>query len=211
MKRLRFPIAGLMPAVVLVAINLAVWRSFEENSSEMLPHLFFASGVMPMASILILVALSSVKSLVRGGRLSPFVVGFEAVGWAVVFAFITCYSVAPSVLLGYAGYFGAYTRPIFDRYFPDVSGLPTRIGVMDELGLGAVIFSLPQLAASVLGGWLTRKIGLTARFELEGRAPAVPVSGSAGETARPDRSPLPEQIPVAAATVAERSVESAVG
>ena len=34
-----------------------------------------------------------------------------------------------------------------------------------ELGAGVVIFSLPQLLVALLGGWLTRKLGLTVRFE----------------------------------------------
>ena len=92
--------------------------------------------------------------------------------------FIACYSVAPSVLLAYSGYIGAYTRPIITRYFPDASAAPTWVTVMVELGLGAVILSLPQLPAALLGGWLTKKIGLTVRFELEGRGPAGPASGS---------------------------------
>jgi len=165
MKRPRFPIAGMMAAVVAVAINLAVIRSIEWTKPDTMAHFFFACGVMPMASVLILVALMSLPDLVRSGRLSPFVLGFEAVGWAVVFAFVTCYSIASPILLAYAEGIGAYTRPVFIRYFADP---PPWVGMALELGLGAVIFSLPQLAVALLGGWLTRKFGLTVRFERRG-------------------------------------------
>jgi hypothetical protein len=184
MKRARFPIAGLMAAVAAVAINLAVWRSIDwTNAAGGLSHFLFACGAMPMASLLILVVVTSAPTLMRGGPVSPFVVGFEALGWAAVFAFISCYSVAPSVLLGYAGLIGAYTRPVFERYFTDS---PSWVGMFFELGAGVVIFSPPQLLVALLGGWLARKLGLTVRFERQRTAAPAPESTSdAGETTPP--------------------------
>ena len=164
MKQARFPIAGLMAAVAAVAINLAVWRSIDLSDSNGggLPTFFFACGAMPMASLLMLVALFALPKLVRGDRASSFVVGFEALGWALVFAFITCYSVAPWVLLAYAALIGTYTRPVFERYFVDT---PSWIGMCLELGACVVIFAVPQLLIALIGGWLNRKLGLTVRFE----------------------------------------------
>jgi hypothetical protein len=163
MKRARFPIAGLMAAVGAVAINLAVWRSINfNNAPNGLSHFFFACGVMPMASLLILVALMSAPTLMQGGRVSPFVVGFEASGWTVVLAFVTCYSVAPLVLLGYAELIGTHTRPVFERYLADT---PAWVGMYIELAAGVIIFAPPQLLVALLGGWLTRKLGLSVRFE----------------------------------------------
>jgi hypothetical protein len=168
MKRARFPIAGLMAAVVAVAINLAVWRSIDPtNQNGGLAPFFFAGGAMPMASLLILVALGSAPGLMQGGRVSPFVVGFEAAGWAVVFAFVTCYSIAPSVLLGYVESIGAYTRPVFERYLADT---PSWVGLYIELAAGVIIFSAPQLLVALLGGWLNRKLRLSVRFERVSRA-----------------------------------------
>jgi hypothetical protein len=178
MKRSRFRIAGLMAVVGAVAINLVVMRSFDESKSDSLPHLFFACGVMPMASLLILVALTSAPSLMRGGRLSPFVLGFEATGLLVVFAFVTCYSLAPSILLDCIERIGVYTRPVFNRYFTD----PSRgVALALELGFGTVIFSLPQCLVALLGGWVNHVVGFTVRFERPRRELAVPVSGSTSE------------------------------
>jgi hypothetical protein len=170
MKRASFSIAGLMTAVVAVAINLAVWRSIDlASGADGLSHFFFACGVMPMASLLILVALISAPTLMRGGRVASFIVGFEALGWAAVFAFMTCYSVAPSVLLAYAELFGKYTRPVFERYLADT---PSWVGMYIELAAGVVIFTAPQLLIALFGGWLTHKLGLTARFERRRMEPA---------------------------------------
>ena len=194
MKRPRFPIAGLMAAVGAVAINLAVMRSLAETTVGGHSHLFFACGVMPMASLLILVALAAVPSLVRGGRCSPFVLGFEAVGWAVVFAFVTCYSLAPSVLVNSIARIGVYTRPVFARYFADSPGW---VGAAIELGFLTVIFSLPQLPVALFGGWVNRKVGLTVRFERQGIEPLMPESGSGSDAARPELSPADDLAPVA--------------
>jgi hypothetical protein len=170
MKRAHFPIALLMAAVAAVAINLAVWRSIDWTSgAEGLSHFFFACGVMPMASLLILVALKSAPSLMRTGCVSPFVVGFEALGWAAVFAFVTCYSVAPWLLLAYAELIGVYTRPIFERYLAQT---PSWVGLYIELGAGVIIILPPLLLVALLGGWLTRKLGITVRFERERTYPA---------------------------------------
>ena len=156
MKRPRFPIAGLMAAVAAVAINLAVIRSFDETKTDSLPHLFFACGVMPMASVLFLVALFSAPNLMRGGRFSPFVLGFEAFGSVAVFAFVTVYSIAPSAPLVFAEWIGTWTRPVLEPLF---RGSPGWVQLSLELACGAVLFSLPQVFIALLGGSLARKAG----------------------------------------------------
>ena len=88
-----------MAAVAAVAINLAV-LAFDRNDQLRWPAdaFFFACGVMPMASLLILVALTGHQVSCGAAGSRHFVLGFEAFGWAMVFAFITCYSIAPSNL-----------------------------------------------------------------------------------------------------------------
>ncbi|MFI5454531.1 MAG: hypothetical protein ACHRXM_03685 [Isosphaerales bacterium] len=161
MKRPRVPIAGLMAAVAAVAVNLSVMRSFATTPNS-LPHFFFACGVLPIASILILVALFSAPNLLRGGWLSPFVIGFEASGWAAVFAFITYCSIATSAVIGHAGAIAAPIRPFISPY---VDHSPSLAAACVELGFATILFSLPQLLLALLGGWLARKSGLTVRFE----------------------------------------------
>ena len=127
MRRPRFPIAEMMAFVLAVAVNLAVMRAFEGDSAESLPHLFFACGVMPMASILALVGLLSTPNLVRGGRLSPYVFGFEASGWLAVFAFVTSYALAPSALLAGTAWIGDWTRPVLVPLFEGQTELGSHV------------------------------------------------------------------------------------
>jgi hypothetical protein len=162
MKSARFPIAGLMAVVAAIAINLTVMRSFNESKPDSLAHLFFACGVMPIASVLFLVALFSAPSLVRGGRFSPFALGFEAFGCVAVFAFVAIYSIAPSALMAFIELIGARTRPVLQ---PLVQSAPGWIQLSVELGFAAVLFSLPELVIALFGGWLSRKLGITLRFE----------------------------------------------
>jgi hypothetical protein len=152
-----------MAAVAAVAINLAVMRSFDETRPDSLSHLFFASGVVPVGSVLLLLALFSAPNLARGGWLSPFVLGFETLGSVAVFAFITCYSMIPSAILEFTEWTGAWTRPIL---IPLFAGSPRWVQISIELGFGVIWFSLPQLMVALLGGWLNRKLGLTLRFDL---------------------------------------------
>jgi hypothetical protein len=162
MKSARFPIAGLMAVVAAIAINLTVMRSFNESKPDSLAHLFFACGVMPMASVLVLIALFSTPSLVRGDRFSPFALGFEAFGWLAVFAFVTIYSIAPSAILVFTDWTGRWTRPILVPLF---QGSPGWVQMSLELGTAAVLFSLPELVIALFGGSLARKLGLTLCFE----------------------------------------------
>ncbi len=185
MKRARFPIAGLMAVVAAIAINLSVLRSFNQSSPDFLGHLFFACGVMPMASVLFLVGLFSARNLVRGDRFSPFALGFEAFGWVAIFAFVTIYSIAPWALLAFTEWIGTWTRPVLEPLF---QGSPGWVQLSVELGFGAVLFSPPQLVIALFGGWLARRLRITLRFErwsAEETAAHPPDSSSAAVGADP--------------------------
>ena len=90
MVRRRVGILGLMAAVALAAINLSVMRSWEPARGDGdISHYLYATGVLPMASVLIFVAMISARELASRGRASPFAVGFLATGTLAVFAFVT--------------------------------------------------------------------------------------------------------------------------
>ena len=172
MQRLRFPIGGLMAAVAAAAVNLAVIRAFDVNKPDALPHLFFVCGVTPMASILFLVALFSAPQAARGGRVSSFALGFEALGWVAVFAFVAIYSIKPAAILAFTEWTGRWTRPVLVPLFEHS---PMWAQLSAELGVGIVLFSLPELIVALGGGWLAWKIGLTVRFEIGGKRAVVGV------------------------------------
>jgi hypothetical protein len=190
MKRFRFPLAWLMAAIVLVAINLAVIRAFTGYVGDPFPIIYFACGVAPMASLLVMVALLQTPKLIRGAAVPPFVVGFEALGWTAVLLFITSYSVTPSLLQALINFIGTYTRPIFARYLSDT---PNWLGLLIEFGACDIIFSSPQLLLALSGGWLTHKLGLTMRFErrkVATPAPAAQRSKLWRRTLQADSRPL---------------------
>ena len=155
MKQFRAPIAGLMAVVVAVANNLAVMRSYDTNSPYSLPHFLFACGILPMASLLILLALMSTVDVQRGRLLAPFLVGFEVAGWAAVFAFLTYYSIATASALRTMETLAAWIRPLLVTH---LQTSPIWLPMILEFGFAKLLFTLPQLLLALLGGWLARRI-----------------------------------------------------
>ena len=161
MKRPRISIAGLMAAVALVAIDIAVVQSiYPEPKSEL--QFFYAFGVLPMATVLILLGAFSAPNLVRGGSVSPFVFGFEAVGWVVVFIFISAYTIAPNAFSEYGFAMLASIASPFNAYLEES---PNWAQVSVGIGIATAVLTLPQLLLALLGGWLARRLKLTVRFE----------------------------------------------
>jgi hypothetical protein len=182
MARSRASIAGMMAAVAAVAVNAAVMRLVYAAGSSRFAFIY-ACGVLPMASLLILVAVVSIPSLLRGGWLSPFLVGFEAVGWSVVFAFISWYCVDEMGIFDCTQAIATFVggEPGISALFldgpPDLEP-PNRIEAAIEFGFSTGLYSLPQLVLAMLGGWLARKLGLTARFEHWGTPKELRSTGS---------------------------------
>jgi hypothetical protein len=65
--------------------------------------------------------------------------------------------------MGGAEAIAAICRPFVIVYAQDLAGWA---GLFVELGFATILFSLPQLLIALLGGWLARRCGLTARFSL---------------------------------------------
>jgi hypothetical protein len=170
MKRFRVPLVGLMAVVAALAINLALVRAYGIYGVEE-ATVCFLCGVLPMASLLILAAALEVPTLVRGGPLPPFLLGFEVLGWAMALAFITWYSLAPSLLLKLAEYLLLHAWPDFDVH---VRKLPKWCESPVAYAAGGIIFLPPQLLIALLGGWLNRKLGFTIRLD------RLPNAGSPG-------------------------------
>ncbi len=185
MTRPRVSIAGLMAAVAVVAVNVAVWRSIYSGGSNSQAAFFYACGILPLASLLIVVGSFSVPGLLRGSPLSPFVFGFEAVGWVVLFAFLSWYSIAEHAVIGYASAIVAPIRPSVMSYLENA---PEWGKLFVEFGFSTVLFSTPQLVLALLGGWLARRLGLTLRLERRHALPAMPALEEMRETAMPEMS-----------------------
>ena len=125
MKRARFPIAGLMAAVVAVAINLAVMRvdrRVQNVASLVAPVLCLrrhADGKPPDPGC----ARSRPRTWCGGaGSRHSSLVSRPWVGrWSSRSS--PAIPIAPSVLLGYTELIGTYTRPVFESLPCGFSGL----------------------------------------------------------------------------------------
>jgi len=146
----------------LAAINLSVMRSWDSGRADDKPHYLYATGVLPMASVLIFVAAVSIRNLPRRGRISPFATGFLAAGSLAVFGFVTALSLDTQGLreVGHGLLILAmpFLRPLFERP-------PIETQVTVECLIVGFVFTIPQLLFGLLGGWLARWLGVTVRLD----------------------------------------------
>ena len=179
MSRVRIPIAGLMAAVMIVAVDAAIVRSMilansyvPTSPTTTMGLVVFAMGVLPMASLLIFVALIRLPKLARVEADATSFVGFEVVGWATVFLFVVASAVSPPAV---ANYVNTVAWPIGRVLAPMVVRSPEWLITAVEFVLIVAIFFLPELAIAMLGGWLARRAGFTVRIGRTRRseAPAI--------------------------------------
>jgi hypothetical protein len=174
MKRPRISLGLLMAVVVLVAVDFAAIRSLltsnvsiqiaiparspAGNVIQSVSPIVFALGVIPMATVLLLCALMGLPGLFRDGTSSSFLFGFEVFGWASVFVFIACCALATSLV---DAYFRILVSKIEPAFIACLAGAPEWLVFLSALSCVAVIFSLPELLLALIGGWLTRRLGIT--------------------------------------------------
>ncbi len=162
MRRPHISIAGLMVAVAVVAVDVAVCRRLYLDPVDGDLEMFYALGILPMASLLVLFGAFAVPDRRRGGRLAPFVFGFEAVGWTVLLLFISWYSLGRFTVDRYRFPIQvAIMRP----FIPALDQAPPWVWVYFANGIGSLVLTAPQLLLALFGGWLARRLKLTIRFE----------------------------------------------
>jgi hypothetical protein len=150
MKMPRITIAWMMAIIVVAAIDLAAIRALYLTKSVIGALIVF--GSMPMASILVLGVPSVVKGPSGRGKIHPFLIGFESVGWTVLLVY------TGSAIL-YPEFVGELVQRLLESF-----GLPLVSGT-NPLVLFCVVLIplLPQLALALVGGWLNQlfKIRIT--------------------------------------------------
>jgi hypothetical protein len=168
-KRFRVSIAGLMAVVALVAVDSAAVRTLiaadyqvPMSATSSMDLLGFALGVLPMASLLILVAMARLPRCIRRGEPATFLVGFEVFGWAVIFLFICLSALSPPAV---GRLLDAAALPIGRVLLPYIAHAPEWVPMAIEVVLVVSILGLPELLVALFGGWLTRRLGLTVSIE----------------------------------------------
>jgi hypothetical protein len=154
MKMPRLTIAWIMSSVVVAAINLAAIRALDGTST--LVGWLFVLGAMPMASILVL----GIPSLVRGfsgrGKIRPFLIGFEAVGWTVLLIYTSTAVLFPVSVGRVVEWVVNSVFIFFGIDFGSVRGLDAALELF-VLFLFLLIPLVPQLAIALVGGWLNQR------------------------------------------------------
>jgi hypothetical protein len=170
MRRVRIPIAAVMAGVALFAVDGAIVRSLLASDSVItvspttaLDLACFAFGVLPMATVLLLVALVQVARCLRSGEPASFFVGFEVLGWASVFLFIVISALSPPLIGAYTDATAKATGPFFKPY--GLEHAPAWVVGTLEFGLVTLIFGVPQMLVALMGGVLARWSGLSVTIE----------------------------------------------
>ncbi len=115
MRRLRFSVAFLMVVSAIIALDMAVMRSLMRDAPGSNQTLYlvpidgthwmdFAAlslGVLPMASLLLLVAIFQMPKVWRTGTVAGFWLGFATFGSFSLFLFVIISSLSPAAIQNY--------------------------------------------------------------------------------------------------------------
>ena len=198
MAKLRIPLVALMGAVAIIALDMAIFSSLYRSNPFLVlspgvhVQLFvFAFGVLPLASLLIFVALVRLPHIVLRRVDAPFFFGFEVFGWGTIFLFILIAALSPKSV---AAYFESMFRVAdlilvpLARSFNSQAKRPLWLDMVlewiFEAGPLTLFFAVPEVLFALLGGWVARKIGISVRVELRR---AVPTQPDPEAVAGPDR------------------------
>ena len=154
MKPLRFSIAWIMTIVVVAAIDLATIRWLLVTDSAIGELILF--GSMPMASILLFGLPSLVRALVGRGKICPFLMGFEAVGWAFLLVYAGSVTLYPdSIAVNLSKAFELlpidYNTPFWQSWQ----------GIFCDM----LFLLIPQLVVALIGGWLNQAFKIRISIE----------------------------------------------
>ncbi len=173
MARMRFSLAGMMAAVLIIGADiqamrvlLAANRRVPTMPPQSLELAVFALGVLPMASLLVFLGLGTMRRLARSGEASPFQVGFQFFGWTAVFLFVAASAIAPGVVHEYGQVLAdRVLGPVARALVADVASIPDWAAFSLEFIFAAAIFTAPELLVATVGGWLIRWRRVSTRTE----------------------------------------------
>jgi hypothetical protein len=139
----RLSILSVMWIVVIASINFAALRVLEGPATAFVQILVIVS--MPMASILAIGIPTLVKGLLRRGKIPPFLIGFEGIGWTILL-FCTGTALLSPI------YFANFVEKIVWGW----SGLTeSRDSFWKSLiFFDMFLFFVPQFLIALAGGWL---------------------------------------------------------
>lgn len=163
MNRLRFSLGYLAAVAAVLAIDMGIVRSLTRvvpgsnqlqylipiDATHAMSFLTPALGVLPLASVLVLMTVSQLLTLRRGGVVSASRAGFVGCGWLVLCLYMTIAALAPSAVNAYVVSVGERIAPVLMPLLgpaPSDGSVAAVEGMLCVAGLG-----LPQLLIA-LGG-----------------------------------------------------------
>lgn len=154
----------MMIAIAIAASGLGIIRIVRNDFQFYRYWYEYVIGVVPMACVLVFGAIAGLFDLIRKGNSHSFLVGFETVGWAILFVYVSFLAVNTHP--------GSRTvnglRPITDIY--DTNALAHNDAAI--VFLHATVMFLPEFCLSLVGGFLSARLGITlARKAPPGSAP----------------------------------------
>jgi hypothetical protein len=142
-----FSIAEMMVVVAVVAVDCLVMRARQPA----LTHIFVALGGLPMQIALVTGLLLMSRRRRRMEMQLPFLVGFEVVGWiCLLIYFALCFQAAPSINM----HLGNTLNPLLNATGLERFSTPDWI---IRVGLAMAFLTVPQLAAALVGGWISQR------------------------------------------------------
>jgi hypothetical protein len=188
MKRLAVLVAAIAAVVAIFGTTIVYPQLFSARYSSTSELCCFIS-VAIVASLLCLTALILAPRSRDKGKVAPFVFGFEVAGWTQLFAFMTCYAIAPDSIGDYLQAVEAILAPCLPESLPAafaaLENLPIPVLDSADFLIEAALAALPAVLIAVLAGWLTHLAGLTVRFERR----CVQGAGAPAERAAPSARP----------------------
>jgi hypothetical protein len=146
----RFRIAWLMVFVAIAALDFRAIRAVSDIRSRTNNNGIdiLVLGALPMANVLAVGLLTSLRR--RGHR--PFLLGFEAFGAAALVLYIAL-----------VGFFAE--EAVMPYLYLILKPLERTIGLHTPIfySITAVMLGLPQLAFALIGGVLSRQVGIVER------------------------------------------------
>jgi hypothetical protein len=184
MRLPRMTTRQMMVGVVLVAVHCAAYRTFVKPLSRAdvwpWPDSLWI-GLLPSLDVLTVAACLAIGQLDRKGEVRPFLVGFEAFGWAASVAFVAAMLGCPESMTSYERW-AVWGLRWFWFHYVTITGYWSHDhwnliwGVFTWIAL-----SLPQLLFAVLGGRIADRShlvvtrGSPSPEKPEGRPMAFPV------------------------------------
>lgn len=174
MHRFHVSMSGVLILVLIAAVNFGAFRgaitaraAFQAQRMPLpdvpdpTPFLVFAAGVVPMASLLGLLAWHAFQKRNRGQENSSFHLGFQMGGWAGMFlAFSTCMLALRTMEKAFEVTSKATVGPILQTVHYDAWKMPNWVDFGLEWTSLILFLIAPQILLATLVGLWTRRLGL---------------------------------------------------